>query len=350
MLLQHLLSNKKNIYALLLLLFYVPLSALQLGDGSDTCLSTPMKVFSNVKSVFPSEYSTYVITKDNSLWVSGSKIDIPNGSNFDSYGNYFQQIDENVIECKKYYGGEYIVKVTGELVLSNKTGQKILDTEVLHVSVGDSGDVLYIKKDKTLWGYGINQNGQLCLGHTNRVETPVLIMKDIFDVYTGFSTTKILTLDGKLWVSTEEGSVTKIADDVISITEDMFVTKDNKLFCFGREFFGRGGLGSYSDLNFPITMVMENVKEVSSSVYHTLILTLDGKVYSCGGDGGSSLENYSSFGFIGNGSLEPQNRPVFIMDNIANVAVSDFTSFAVDNDGNLWAWGLNNDNELLLFY
>ena len=38
------------------------------------------------------------------------------------------------------------------------------------------------------------------------------------------------------------------------------------------------------------------------------------------------------------------------LENIQSVSVGSYTSFAIDKNGILYGWGLNNADEMLLFY
>jgi alpha-tubulin suppressor-like RCC1 family protein len=72
-----------------------------------------------------------------------------------------------------------------------------------------------------------------------------------------------------------------------------------------------------------------------------LFLTTDGKVYGCG---------YNGTGQLGNGTTANQYVPVRCgsLSNITCVSLSGMQhhAYAVENNGNLWVWGSNNNGQL----
>ena len=78
--------------------------------------------------------------------------------------------------------------------------------------------------------------------------------------------------------------------------------------------------------------------------------TKDGKVFSCGGAGGDNNNTYSTFGFIGDGTTIPRFLPVLILENVKYIAIGSYSSFAIDKNGTLYGWGLNNAEEMLLYF
>ena len=117
-----------------------------------------------------------------------------------------------------------------------------------------------------------------------------------------------------------------------------YIKTDGSLFAFGFAEYGALGVGETSQSNIPPTYVMTNVKKVKGNDYHSLILTRDGKLYSCGGGN-------CNYGYIGDGSMEKRDKPVFIMDGVRDFDISNFHSMVIKNDNSLWAFGLNNLNE-----
>jgi alpha-tubulin suppressor-like RCC1 family protein len=46
---------------------------------------------------------------------------------------------------------------------------------------------------------------------------------------------------------------------------------------------------------------------------------------------------------LGDGTSKEKNTPVKIMEDVASVAASDDYTMAVKSNGELWAWGLNDN-------
>ena len=78
---------------------------------------------------------------------------------------------------------------------------------------------------------------------------------------------------------------------------------------------------------------------LSAGAYHDLALTADGSLFALG---------YNESGQIGNGGTENQVAPVQIgqPNKWASVAAGDRHSLAIQVDGSLWAWGANDSGQL----
>ena len=61
-------------------------------------------------------------------------------------------------------------------------------------------------------------------------------------------------------------------------------------------------------------------------------------------DGSLWAWGYNEYGQLGDGTTENKSAPVKIMDDVTAVSAGLLHSFAIKSDGSLWAWG---DNRLL---
>ena len=77
----------------------------------------------------------------------------------------------------------------------------------------------------------------------------------------------------------------------------------------------------------------------SSGVRNAQIIALGNRAYVITPDGALWGWGANDLGQLGTGSTEHSAIPVFIMDNVRHVGGSDDTTYAVDNDGNLYEWG-----------
>ena len=62
-------------------------------------------------------------------------------------------------------------------------------------------------------------------------------------------------------------------------------TFNNEIFCWGQNQFGQLGLGNNDNQNTPIlcsSLLNEDVIDIKCGMYHTLVLTSNGDVLSCG--------------------------------------------------------------------
>ena len=103
--------------------------------------------------------------------------------------------------------------------------------------------------------------------------------------------------------------------------------------------------GSISDL---VTSKYTNAGTVSAGARHTLILKTDGTVWATGDNTYGELGN-------GDGSGTAQPYPVQVMvssgtplTGIVSLSAGTDESFAVDNSGNVWAWGYNPNGQLAI--
>ena len=74
---------------------------------------------------------------------------------------------------------------------------------------------------------------------------------------------------------------------------------------------------------------------VSLSAYHALAVLDDGSLYAWGGGGWGA-------GLLGDGTNHPSSHPVKIMDHVIHAVAEHSHSLAIVRDGSLWAWGQNN--------
>lgn len=96
----------------------------------------------------------------------------------------------------------------------------------------------------------------------------------------------------------------------------------------------------YSDdvsqnVNYIPSKVMENVSSVSTGAWHYMCITKDGKLWGWG---------KNDDGQLGLGDRTDRDEPVFIMDDVKSVYASYQNTFAIKNDGSLWGWGYNNND------
>lgn len=111
----------------------------QLGDGSTTNRSSPVKIASDVAAVAVSAAHTVFIKKDGTLWGCGKNSTYELG--------------------------------TGTGASAAVTTPIQIATGVISAAAGQ-GWTAFVKTDGTLWGNGLNGSGQLALGSTSSKTTP----------------------------------------------------------------------------------------------------------------------------------------------------------------------------------
>lgn len=93
-----------------------------------------------------------------------------------------------------------------------------------------------------------------------------------------------------------------------------------------------------------VTTQFTTAAQVSAGTSHTLSIRNDGTLWAWGDN---------AVGELGNGTLSPTSQPTQVMINattpltgIVAIAAGTQESFAIDNQGNVWAWGLNTSSQL----
>lgn len=168
-------------------------------------------------------------------------------------------------------------------------------TGYIQISAGDKR-VFGIKEDHSLWAWGDNSYGCLGTGNNNFQMYPVKIMEDVIQVAAGTNHTLAIKNDGSFWAwgNNYEGQL------------------------------GNGQFGGGKDKNSPIK-IMEGVSQAATGTYHSLALKTDGSLWFWGIN---------------------TESPVKIMDGVTQIAGGNAHYFAIKTDGSLWAWGDNDKGQL----
>ena len=204
--------------------------------------------------------------------------------------------------------------------------RKVLE-DVVSVSCGRC-HAAAIKKDGTLWTWGLNDCGQLGrkvsdIGGFDNDLVPTKMMEDVAMVSCGAHHTAALKNDGSLWLfgSNEFGQI-------------------------GNDYQGDAEAESFVGTKCPIqttpVKVMDDVIYVSCGDYFTTVIKEDSTLWAWG-------EN--QYGQIGNGKCATGKTiidysadvytPQTVMKDVALVDCSDTYTMVVKKDGTLWAWGQN---------
>jgi alpha-tubulin suppressor-like RCC1 family protein len=82
---------------------------------------------------------------------------------------------------------------------------------------------------------------------------------------------------------------------------------------------------------------MSKIVEVSAGYFHVLAMDDKGNLWAWG-------NNWA--GQLGDGTTEKRLIPVKVMSNVISVSAGEYHSLAIQSDGSLWAWGYNSAGEL----
>jgi alpha-tubulin suppressor-like RCC1 family protein len=229
------------------------------------------------------------------------------------------------------------------------------------VSIGQ-GFYLALTQCGEVYAWGDNTDGQLGNGDFGYTEDePIRIMEDVKYIDAGRSHALAITNGGELYVwgknlcgeigdgtdTTRQTTPKKIMDGVATASAGAFttaaVTESGDLCVWGYNDYGAIGNGEYRKegsvyVTVPLK-VMSGVASVSTTGSITAAITTSGELYTWGDN---------EFGMLGNGQRGDGDRetldaivptPQKIMDDVAYVAVNDFTALAIDTAQNLYIWG-----------
>jgi alpha-tubulin suppressor-like RCC1 family protein len=254
--------------------------------------------------------------------------------------------DGRVYSCGYNYYGQLGLNYTYEQI-NYKTTPKIIETfydneiKITKIACGSSHS-LFLTNDGRVYSCGYNYYGQLGLNSTNNQKAPQLIQ----------------TFYNKI-------TITEIAGGAY---HSLFLTNEGYVYSCGYNYKGQLGLNyTYEQINYKTTpqliqtyydygnAVKDEIKitKIACGYYHSLFLTNDGHVYSCG---------YNYFGQLGLNSTNNQEAPQLIQTyydygnavkdeiKISKIAGGSFHSLFLTNEGHVYSCGYNYYGQLGLNY
>jgi alpha-tubulin suppressor-like RCC1 family protein len=278
----------------------------QLGDGTNTQRWTPVSVtgLSGVTDISAGGFHTVALKDDGTVWAWG--------------WNWFGQLGD----------GTKIQRLTPVQVRDPVSAGFL--TGVTDISAGGY-HTLALKDDGTVWAWGGSSDGQLGDGtYTQRLK-PVQVVDS--NDSTGFFT-----------------GVTAIS---AGDSHSLALKNDGTVWAWGNNYYGQlgdGGSNSYTplqvvDTNDP-TGFLTGVKDISGGFYHTVALKDNGTVWAWGNN---------KYGQLGDRTNITRETPVQVVDaydptgfltGITDIALGDYHTVALKDDGTVWAWGGNKYGQL----
>ncbi|MCL2026602.1 MAG: hypothetical protein FWG92_07345, partial [Leptospirales bacterium] len=191
-----------------------------------------------------------------------------------------------------------------------------------------------LKNDGTLWAWGYNYYGQLGndtipTGTASYSAIPVQVLNPD---HTPFTDVK-----------------TMAAGEYYTVA----LKNDGTLWAWGYNYYGQLGNGENgSGYNKSVPVQVKNsdntpFTDVKTGISHTIAIDSDGKLWAWG---------YNASGQLGNGENGPgyyKSVPVQVKNSdntpftdVKTMAAGGSHTIAIDSDGKLWAWGLNNYGQL----
>ncbi|MCL2862085.1 MAG: leucine-rich repeat protein [Firmicutes bacterium] len=272
----------------------------QLGNGTTMRSPIPLQISAGMRftNVLAGDGNSFALDAQGNLWAWGL--------------NNFGQLGNGTTESSLF---PTIVNTAG----------RINNARVVSVSTGTNHS-LAIDEFGNLWAWGSNANGRLGDGTAMGRTSPVRI-----NTAGRINNARIVSIS---------------AGNGHSLAIDEF----GNLWAWGLNSYGQLGDGTTTSRNSPVQISIEvrgeNVKVVSISAgnEHSLAIDEFGNLWAWG------LNNY---GQLGEGTTTNRLAPVQISievsgENVKVVSISAGVghSLAIDEHGNIWAWGLNNHGQL----
>ena len=180
-----------------------------------------------------------------------------------------------------------------------------------------------LSNDGTLHSFGKNSEGQLGLGHNNDVSlpTPISNLPQISKISCGCHFTVCVDYEGFMWSFGENGSGQLGTGNTINFN----VPQNN---------WGQFGTGNTTNFNFPQKILeIPPVLSVSCGSEHTLIITTDSNLWSCG---------YNMYGQLCLGNQENQSKPrQTSFSNISKISTGSHHSLFQNDKGEIFSCGYN---------
>ena len=281
---------------------------------------------------------TFILKNDGSVWSCGYNNKGQLGLNDTTNRNAFTQVTTNI------------------------------NNDVKQIACGYSHTII-LKNDGSVWGCGLNANGQLGLGDTTDrttfTQVTTNINNEIKQIVCGYGCTFILKNDGSVWScgynnkgqlglndTDNRTTFTQVTANINNDVKEVFcgylntfiLKNDSSVYSCGNNSSGQLGLGNtttYKTFTQVTTNTNNDVSQISCGYDHTFILKNDGSIWSCGDN------NYGQLG-LGNTTTYKTFTQVTtnINNDVKQIACGFFNTFIIKNDSSLWGCGSDNYGQL----
>lgn len=325
----------------------------QVGNGNTTNVSIPYLFQSEkeIKKVATGRFHTVILYRDGTVSAFGTN----------EHGMLGQ-------------GNTTIYNQITPIPVKNETGSDIL-RYVQDISVGYNHTIALLQDGRVI-SWGNNSDGELGTGNKTTSSLPKYVkdpngtgvLMNISSIYTSVDMSIAFGKDGTIyvWGENENGQLgIPDTENLIPKTFPHFKKQDMKQINFnlyngfaqkqdgtyiswGRNTYGEIGDNGNTDVFVPKeTEVIrgKQVKKIVNGQYYAVALLEDGSLLSWG---------RNNYGQLGNGTFVNAKKPVSIKNEYGTSALGGIVdiwsgyhmTFALDQNGTLWSWGLNSDGSL----
>lgn len=211
----------------------------------------------------------------------------------------------------------------GQLGLGDKDNRETTEeikalsgTAIRQLAVGHDHS-LFLTAEGRVFGCGYNNYGQLGLGDTRDRQRP----KEI-KAFSGI----------------------KIQQMATGPCHSLFLTQDGRVFGCGNNICGRLGLGDSRERHVPEEIKALSgigIRQIAVGCYHSLFLTVDGRVFGCGESGYGQLGDVAR-----NQQILPKEINALSGIKIQQIIAGDQYSLFLTQDGQVFGCGTNVQRQL----
>lgn len=245
----------------------------------------------------------------------------------------------------------------------------IADTDWQYIGKNIASTISAIRKDGTLWLWGINNNAQIGDNTSINKSSPVQTITGgtSWEICcSGFSHSAAIKTDGTLWLWGSNGygqlgndSLIGVSSPIQTITfgtnwadvaagfHTAAVKKDGTLWVWGRNNYGQLGIDNTTNISSPVQTITGGTSWsiIASGYEHTAAIKTDGTLW---------LWGRNTAGQLGDNTNTNKSSPVQTVAGgtdwyavaCGGSSIYDGFTVAVKNDGTLWTWGKNSYGQL----
>jgi alpha-tubulin suppressor-like RCC1 family protein len=304
----------------------------QLGDNTIVSRRTPVSVAGATKTfcqIAAGSSHTVAIDKNGKVWAWGL--------------NGFGQLGDNTITSQR---------TPVSILVATKTFCQI---------AAGSSHTIAIDKNGQAWAWGVNVSGTLGDNTIVSRRTPVSVLgatKTFCQIAAGSSHTVAIDKNGQAWAwglnGTGElgdnsitsrrtpvsvlGAVKTFCKIAAGFNHTVAIDKNGRAWGWGFNSTGQLGDNSITQRLTPVSVLgaVKTFCQIATAACHTVAIDKNGRAWGWG---------FNSTGQLGDNSITSRLTPVSVLGAVktfCKIAAGGSYTVAIDKNGKVWAWGLNN--------